>query len=368
MPPHRRAAGILVLIGLAEIALLLFGFVPRPLHVVCLFFNGLPLGMIYGLVVGFLEGRRHTEAVTAGLCASFILADGVTKSVGTWFLDRGVTDRWMPSLAGLCFVPPLLVFVWMLTRIPPPAPEDVAHRSERPPIGRSDRLALFVRYAAGLGLLIGSFLLVTILRSLRADFAPELWKGLGVDVAPATFSVSEALVALGVLAANALSILIVDNRRAFYTAIGVSVFGNLLLLAALVGLQLSHLGGFPFMVLVGLGLYLPYVAMHTTIFERLIAMGRDRANLGFLMYVADSVGYLGYVAILLGKGLLPSRGDFLGFFTAVCWLAGGASCACLVASVLYFATRAPKVDRLASDEIRTGANEGNEERLARETI
>ena len=54
------------------------------------------------------------------------------------------------------------------------------------------------------------------------------------------------------------------------------------------------------MVLMGLGLYLPYVAIHTTVFERLIAMTRERGNLGFLMYLADAVGYLGYAVVMVG--------------------------------------------------------------------
>ena len=71
---------------------------------------------------------------------------------------------------------------------------------------------------------------------------------------------------------------------------------------------------FAFMVLLGLGLYLPYVAVHTTVFERLIAMTRDQGNIGFLMYLADACGYLGYVGVMtfrLGSG--PSS-DLLGFF------------------------------------------------------
>ncbi len=57
MPPERRAIGILVLVFFAESALVLFGIVPRPWNAVCLFANGLPLGMVFGLVLGFLEGR-----------------------------------------------------------------------------------------------------------------------------------------------------------------------------------------------------------------------------------------------------------------------------------------------------------------------
>ena len=36
--------------------------------------------LVFGLVLGFLEGRRMTEAFVAGLCASFILADGITTT------------------------------------------------------------------------------------------------------------------------------------------------------------------------------------------------------------------------------------------------------------------------------------------------
>jgi hypothetical protein len=336
MPPRRRAGGILVLIAVAEASLLLFAVAPPPLHVLCLFLNGLPLGMVFGLVVGYLEGRKNTEALTAGLCASFILADGATKSVGTWLLAQGVSERRMPGVAGLIFLGPLLIFLWMLTRIPPPDARDVALRSKRPTLDRRDRAALLRRYGIGLFLIVSAYLLVTIARSIRADFAPEIWRGLGTSVAPATFAQSELLVALGVLLANGLTVLIVDNQRAFFTSLGVALAGGTLMLAALGGLYLSWLSGFAFMVLMGLGLYLPYVAVHTTIFERLIAMTRDRGNLGFLMYVADSVGYLGYVALMIGKGLVPAEHDFLRFFAITCGVVALLTCVCLMQSWWYF--------------------------------
>ncbi len=172
-PSGRRASGILALVGTAELALILFGALPMPIRPVCLFLNGLSLGMVFGLVLGFLEGRRLTEALTAGLCASFILADGVTKSVGTWLLDQGVAERWMPAAAGLLFLPPLLAFLWMLARIPPPDRADVAMRSEREVMSRADRAALLRRHGAGLFPIVSAYFLVTIARSIRADFAPR---------------------------------------------------------------------------------------------------------------------------------------------------------------------------------------------------
>ncbi len=346
MPPQRRALGILVLIGVAELALLLFAIAPSPLHVFCLFLNGLPLGMVFGLVLGHLEGRKYTEALAAGLCSSFILADGIMKTLGTWLLDQGVSERWMPGAAGLIFLPPLLGFVWMLSRIPPPDARDIALRSQRWTMNRLERLAMLRRYGFGLSMLVLAYLLVTIARSLRADFAPEIWNGLGVEISSSLFSRSEILVALVVLVVNGLGVLIIDNKKAFFSAIGVALCGGALMLLALVGLQQSWISGFPFMVLMGLGLYLPYVAMHTTIFERLIALTKERGNLGFLMYLADSAGYIGYVALMIGKGFFPTDQDFLGFFLVTCGVIGVFCCLCLAACWRYFAQGIASPERL----------------------
>jgi hypothetical protein len=314
---ERRVAGLLGLMAVAQASWLGFAMVGPPWTGLFLFANGLVLGMTFGLVLGFLEGRTVTEALTAGLCASFILADGVVKTVGAELLARGVPERWMPFAAGLIFAAPLLVFVAMLARIPPPDANDVAHRTERRPMDRAARRAFLKRHGAGLALLVAVHFLVTILRSTRADFAPEIWRGLGHSGQPGVFARSETLVMLGVVILNGLSILIRDNRRAFFAGLALSFGGLALVVAAVLGLR-AGMDGFPFMVLVGLGLYLPYVAMHTTLFERLIAMTRDPGTIGFLLYLADAVGYLGYIAVMLARAWGDPQGDFVRYFAGAC--------------------------------------------------
>jgi hypothetical protein len=336
LPASKRAGILLLLIALAETALILFGIVPHPWNVGCMFFNGLSLGMVFGLVLGFLEGRCLTEALAAGLCASFIVADGATKSAGAWLLQLGVSEYWMPAATGGLFAIPLIIAVTVLARTPPPTSKDVAARSERVQMTRIDRWTMMRRHGFGLTMLILMYLLVTILRSLRADFAAEIWIGLGEPAAPQTFTTSEIIVALGVLVVNGSMVLIPDNRRAFNISLLTCLVGFLLIAAALMG-RLYGIAPFTFMVLVGLGLYLPYVAVHATVFERLLAMTREKGNLGFLMYLADSIGYLGYVACMLLKSTFNHSGEFLPFFTGACWVTVALSVVCIFASMRYFA-------------------------------
>ena len=102
-----RARAIGAFIAVAWLALLLFAVLPAPWCALALVLNGLPLGMIWGLVFGFLEGRIVSDLLGAGLCASFIVASGFVKSVGKWVMGAGVPEAWMPFATGAVFLPPL---------------------------------------------------------------------------------------------------------------------------------------------------------------------------------------------------------------------------------------------------------------------
>ncbi len=316
MPPARRGAAILLLIVFAQGALLGFGLVPPPFNWVFLFLNGLPLGMVFGLVLSFLEGRQLTEALAAGLCASFILASGVVKSVGrSLIVDFHVSEFWMPFLTGLIFTLPLLFGVFLLTRIPRPTDRDIELRSARPPMTRADRLLLFRRHAFGLSGLVLLYVLLTIIRSVRDDFGVEIWQGLGYQGEPSIYAWSELLVVIAVLVINGSTVFIRDNRTAFFGSFKLIMGGFLLVLVSLWGQASGLLSPLVFMVMIGVGMYVPYVAFHTTVFERMLALFRERGNIGYLMYLADATGYLATVGVLVAKDWLSSRGNYLDLFT-----------------------------------------------------
>ena len=178
MPPQRRAAAILVLIGSAECFLVLFAIIPAPWNIACLFANGLSLGMIWGLVFGFLEGRRVSELLGAMLCASFIVSSGAVKSVGESVMLHGwANEYWMPAMTGLIFAPLLLICVGGLALMPPPSAEDERLRVTRVPMDAAARRRMFLSFAPGLIALVVIYVGLTALRGFSATiFAVEIWK------------------------------------------------------------------------------------------------------------------------------------------------------------------------------------------------
>ena len=208
--------------------------------------------------------------------------------------------------------------------------------SARSPMNRADRREFFWRYAGGLSLLVLAYLLFTVLRSVRSDFGVPILTGLGVSDDPGIFSLSESAVGLGVFLLAGLAVCIRDNRRAFFTALALAMTGSFVLAAALLALRAGLVSPLEFMVLHGLGLYLPYVMFHTTLFERLIALTRDRGNIGFLMYLADAFGYLGYAAVMLAKNLTAAPENFLDFFVPLSWGIAGACVLLLAGAWCYF--------------------------------
>lgn len=365
MPTKYRALGIIVLIAIAELALLLFAMTPAPWNAFWLFVNGLPLGMVFGLVIRFLEGRKTTEALSAGLCASFIFASGFVKSVGRSLIqDYEVNEFWMPVLTGLIFAIPLLGFTWMLAQIPPPSKEEEQQRTRRESMTRQQRWTFFQRHALGLSGLVLIYSMLTIIRSFRDDFSVEIWQDLGIDE-PSVFAISEFWVMVFVTVINGALFLVVNNRRAFMLSLGLLTIGFFIVLACIWGQQWNIISPMTFMVGLGLGLYIPYVAIHTTVFERLIAVFGDVATLGYLMYLADALGYMIYVFYLAFINFASAKGSLLahelatpdlqpqtsGFFlNLLFWISLVTSVASIGISVSLFAYYAKRLRHLTPSQ------------------
>lgn len=349
LPGRYRAVAILILIGLAELMLVAFALVPTPWNIVCLFFNGLALGLIWGLVFGFLEGRRQSEILGSILCASFIVSSGFVKSVGEWVMLRGLaTQFWMPSVTGLIFAPLLLVCVWGLSQMPPPSAEDEAERVARRPMDSAARRKAFGAYAPGLVALIAIYIGLTAMRDFRDNFAVEIWAGLGFKNDAEIFTVSELPVAVLVLISLSLLSIFRNNRNAFIANLALVGIGLLLAGGATTAFALHACGPITWMIALGAGLYLAYTPFNALTFDRFIAASGTPGTAGFLIYVADACGYVGSVSLLLLKNFGGLKLNWVSFLMTSSWVTSGLGIIILGVASVYFLQRLPHAERDSS--------------------
>jgi MFS family permease len=336
MRPERRAGLIIVLIFIAWGALLLFGLVPPPYNFVFMFINGLPLGMVWGLVVGYIEGRRTTELMAAVCSTSFIFASGWGKTIGKSIVLHGVSETWMPFVAGGVFVIPLLICTWMLNQTPPPTAEDIAQRTIRLPMGRKERRNFLRVFALALAPTIVAYVMLTILRDFTEDFANELWSETGYGNHPEVFGNTSTTVGLIVLAVLGGFFLIRNNYKAFQLNNVIVIFGFLLAAGATLAYRFHLISPVGWIVTASTGLYLGYVPYNCFYFERMLAAYRISGNVGFLIYIADAFGYLGTVVVLIAKEFVQIHYTWVDFFTGMFYISAFAGILLvLLASTLF---------------------------------
>jgi len=342
LKPGERAKSILILIGIAWLALLCFAIVPAPYNIIFLFINGFPLGLIWGLVFGYLEGRKSTEFMAAVLSISLIFASGFVKTVARTLMSSfHVSEYQMPFLTGALFVIPLLLFVFCLELMPPPTAEDVKLRTRRLPMDAAERKDFLARFLPGIILTLIIYVLLTIMRDVRDNFEVEIWASLGIKN-NAIFTQIDSIISIIVLVAMSLLILVKKNLKAFSIIHFMIIGGCVLIGAGTILFSLKLIDPMTWMTLAGLGLYFGYVPYNAVFFERMLASYHFKGNVGFLIYVADSMGYLGSVSVLLVKEFGRPNISWGTFFRQGVMAVAVIGGVCAALSLIYFLSIARK--------------------------
>lgn len=334
-----RARAIAALIGVSWLALVGFAVLPRWLGLLCVFCNGLPLGMIWGFVFSYVEGRRVSELLGSMLCASFILSSGLVKSAGALLLQAGISESWMPAITAVPFMPLLAVSLWLLERLPPPSARDEAERTKRAPMGPAERRLLLNEHGLPLLLLVVGYVALTAMRDFRDNFAPELWSALGMGGSASVFSQSETPVAIITLTGLAALMLVRDNLRALLAIHGMILLGGLMLGLGTLAFQAGWLAPMPWMVITGAGLYLAYTPFNAMLFDRMVAVMGKAGNAGFLIYIADASGYVGSVTLLVWRSLFAPGLNWLPVFVQCSYVASLLVVVFTVLSAVFFMRR-----------------------------
>ena len=402
--PRWRFPFLLGAIGIAWTALFFFAVLPGRWKILAIFVNGLPLGMVWGLVVRYLEGRTTSELLLAGLSSAYIVASGIVKSVGRWLMtDHGVSDFWMPFATGALFVVPFILAAWLLNQLPVPTDSDVAARTERPRMGSEDRWRFLKVFLPGMLMLCIAYFFLTGYRDYRDNYMLEIYSHFNAEeliaevrdqgvlsgdaeerlrsyLANADFAeddrawtalawlrdravVSEADVALlsrdgrlevkseafartdlpvgfAVLVPMALLTLVRNNRRGLLGAYLIMIAGLLMMGVCTWLLQAGMLSAYHWMVLVGIGAYLAYVPYGSVLFDRTIAATHFVGTAVFAIYLTDAIGYTGSVGMQIYKDFFASGSNRGEFFIAFTWFMAILGTVLMILSAIYFLARA----------------------------
>jgi hypothetical protein len=291
-------------------------------------------------VFSFLEGRKFTEILGAFMASSFMIASGIVKSVGLFVMQQfNIAETWMPFFAAVAFIPILIIGIWMLSCIPEPNQEDISLRTERVPMDADNRKRFFKLFWPGIFLVVAVYVGLTIFRDLRDNFAVELWTELGYLKTPWVLVFAEIPTAILVLVVIGSMILLKNNKKAFYLSLMLCVIAGIGFLLSTYLFNEKLISPVIWMVLMGLLMYLPYLIFHTILFERWIAFFKYKGNLGYLMYMSDSLGYFGSMLVLLYKNYGTKGFNWLPFFTNTAWIIGVLITILGVLAIFYFRSK-----------------------------
>jgi hypothetical protein len=312
-----RGKIILFLVGISWSGLFLFAITPAPWNIMFMFINGFPLGIIWGIIFSYVEGRKTTDFIGAALSVSFIFSSGFVKTVAASAEQIfRVSEFWVPFITGLIFSVPLLICVFLLDKIPPPSADDVLNRTAREPMTARKRKEFVHMFLPGLIACIGIYVFATVFRDIRDNFMADMLKENGYVNQPALFTKTELPVTIILLVLMGSMILVKNNLRALVYTHYIIIAGFIITAATSVLFIQGSISAIWWLTLTGLGLYTVYIPFNCIFFERLIASFRFPGNVGFLIYVADSFGYLGSVGVLVSKEVLKVKLQWTGFYAS----------------------------------------------------
>ena len=337
---ENRLKFIISSVAIAELSLILFGALPRPFNVFALFFNGLSLGCMWGVIFSFLEGRRVTDLLASLMGLSIAVSSGTAKSIGLFVMNNlGIGEFWMPALIGAFAFPLLSGLGWLMTRMPQPTKEDIEQRTERVTLDGKARLNIFKNFMTVLVMLFFANLLITVLQDIKEDFLVKILDVKAAGLSSWVFAKVDASVTVIILIMFGLMSLIKSNIKVLCLLLGLVSCGT----ATLSFLAFNHsslqISPIIWLFLQSLSLYTVYLSFQTIFFDRFIACFKIKGNVGFFIITLDFIGYTGTVLVLIFKEFLNPGIDWLEFYNFMSGYIGIICCVAFCSSAIYLIHR-----------------------------
>lgn len=332
-----RFSLLIRLMLIAYLSLWAFYLLPTDSKAVAMLVNGLPLGMVWGIVVSYLEGRRNSDTLLVILAGSLIVASSITKDSGLWLMTNlSIDDYLMPVAVATLFFPLLMFSAWWLERSPPPDQADVDERTIRTAMDAQSRILFTRHYWPGLLTLITAFVALTAYRDFRDNFGIDIIIDLGYAPQSGIFSLIDLPVAVVVLASLLIIQRIKNHRESLLVLHALMITGAVALIGSTVLMQMGVLSGLAWLILGGIGSFVAYIGYNTLLYERLMSHLKFPGTAIFAIYLSDAAGYSGSLLLQIYKDLFADNVSRLEFFVAMNYSLGILISIALIHSAIYF--------------------------------
>lgn len=313
---HRLPAIILSASG-AELSLVLFGIIPYPFNFLCLFFNGLSLGCMWGFLFSYIEGRRLTDILAGFLGVSMVISSGAAKSFGLYVLSFQVSPFWMPAIIGGIATPLLVGISFLLDKLPEPSDKEKKEKMERKPLDKTQRKTLLRKYSLFLVPLLTVNILYTVLRDIKEDFLVDIIKHTDIHLSPFLFVRIDSVATILLLIVLSSMIMVRNNRRSLAVLLMLMFAGSLVVFLSALFFESLRASPVVWLFLQSMGIYTAYLAFQTVFFDRFIACFKIEGNVGFFIYTSDFLGYLASCLFLFGKSALNIRVNWFEYYNGL---------------------------------------------------
>ena len=363
---ENRLKFIILSVAVAELSLVLFGALPRPLNVFALFFNGLSLGCMWGVIFSFIEGRRVTDMLASLLGISMVISSGAAKPLGLFVTDLlaslmglsiaissgtaksvglfvmehlHISEFWMPAFIGAFAFPLLSLLGWLMTRMPQPTAADRALRSERVTLDGRARADLFKSFMPVLLMLFAANLFITVLQDIKEDFLVKILDVEAAGLSSWAFAKVDAVVTLIILLLFGLMSAVRSNIKVLCLLLVLVTCGTATLGFVAFNYDGLQLPPMTWLFLQSLSLYTVYLSFQTLFFERFIACFRIKGNVGFFIVTLDFIGYTGTVVVLVFKEFFNPDINWLDFYNLMSGYVGIVCSVAFLCSAVYLVQR-----------------------------
>ena len=253
--------------------------------------NGFPLGLVWGLVFSYVEGRKHTELIGAMLACTFVFSSGWVKTMALWLKDiLKLSTNEVPYITGAFALFPAMAFILLLERFPGPSEEDIKLRLERRSLDHGSQKKILGELQYLILPFVMIYGLLTILRDFRDNFSADMLNQYSIFNSQ-SFVRIELPVTLILLCIVPGFSLIKSHIKSLKITTYCLTMGGCISFISVLGFQLQFLSLQALLVISGAGLYLGYILINISVMDRIIGLNGTTANSSFLIYIADSVGY-----------------------------------------------------------------------------